>query len=158
VAEWIGTHVQKPAIVGPDAESAQWVKEVAGLLDCPMVVLEKDRRGDRDVSIRFTEASDAERLRGRSVVLLDDIISTGRTMLEALTALGELGKGAVCMATHAVFADPTDGLVDALQKVGARAVVTSNTIAHPSNAVDVGGLLVDALAGAEFAQRRALGA
>jgi ribose-phosphate pyrophosphokinase len=139
LAEWIAGHVVEPVIVGPDAESRQWAAGVAGLVNAPYLVLEKVRRGDRDVDVRVPGI---ERWPGRTPVLVDDVLSTGRTLVAAVSALRALGLPApVVMAVHAVFADAGAG--DALGSAGAGRVVTTNTIAHPSNDVDVTTLLAD---------------
>lgn len=51
LASWIRENVERPLLVGPDSESAQWVAAVAETVGCPLVVLEKIRRGDRDVEV-----------------------------------------------------------------------------------------------------------
>ncbi|HET7499660.1 MAG TPA: ribose-phosphate diphosphokinase, partial [Kofleriaceae bacterium] len=51
IARWIATEVQRPVLIGPDAESVQWVSAVAERCGAPFVILEKTRRGDRDVSV-----------------------------------------------------------------------------------------------------------
>src|SRR5690606_2963085 len=86
IADWVAAHVERPVIVGPDAESAQWVDAVAAAVGCPAVVLEKVRRGDRDVSVTVPARGSSDPLRGRTPIILDDILSTGRTMVEALRA------------------------------------------------------------------------
>ena len=81
IAEWIKANVTNPLIIGPDSESEQWVAAVASDVGAPYSVLEKVRHGDRDVEIRL---KDLEQWKGRTPVLVDDIISTGRTMIEAV--------------------------------------------------------------------------
>jgi ribose-phosphate pyrophosphokinase len=81
--------------------------------------------------------------RERTPVLLDDIVSTGCTMVAALEQLVRSGSHApLCMAVHGIFAaDAWQALVDA----GAGRVVTSNTVEHASNAVDVTAPLADGI-------------
>jgi ribose-phosphate pyrophosphokinase len=139
IAEWIRREVGAPLLVGPDSESAQWVEAVAGASDAPHVVLEKIRRSDRDVEV---SVPDVAKWQGRTPVLVDDIISTARTMIETAAVLRRAGLlPPVCIGVHAVFAA---GAYDALLATGAR-VVTANTIAHTSNAIDVSGLIAGAL-------------
>ena len=134
VAEWIRGSVRRPLLIGPDAESAQWVAAVADLAGAPSVVLEKVRRGDRDVSVAVP---DVERWREHTPVLVDDIISTARTMIETVRHLGSAGLAApVCVGVHAVFAA---GAYDELRGAGAKTVVTCNSIPHVSNAIDLSG-------------------
>ncbi len=132
VADWIAANIQRPLLVGPDSESAQWVSAVAGRSDLPYVVLEKQRRGDRDVAITVP---DLERWRGNTPVLVDDIISTGASMAATIRQLGRLGLAPpVCIGVHGLFAD---GAEQALLDAGAGRVVSCNTVRHSSNGIDV---------------------
>ncbi len=138
ISAWIAENVDDAVLIGPDAESAQWVGAVAKGAGKPFVVLTKTRRGDRDVEVSVPEV---ERWRAMTPVLVDDIISTGRTMIETLGHLAAAKmKPAVCVGVHAVFAP---GAYKDLQGAGPARIVTTNTIAHPSNAIDVGPLLAE---------------
>jgi ribose-phosphate pyrophosphokinase len=138
IATWVQTHVPAPVLIGPDAESEQWVRAVADRIDAPYLILEKTRRGDRDVSV---SVPDLGRHGDRTPVLIDDIISTGRTMIETLRHLDVAGmREPVCVAVHAVFSDHAH---DELLKAGASRVVTCNTIEHPSNRICVADALAE---------------
>jgi len=133
IAAWLRAHVPAPVLVGPDAESA-----VATLAGAPCIVLDKRRHGDRAVDV---SVPDVERWRTHTPVLVDDIISTARTMSETVGHLRRAGMpAAICIGVHAVFADDAEG---ALARAGAAAVVTCDTIAHATNAIPTLDLLVD---------------
>lgn len=135
MAEWIGAHVARPLIIGPDMESEQWVADVARTVDAPYVILHKTRKGDREVEIILP---DMAAHKDRMPVLVDDIISTAGTMIKTVTLLRGQGFPQVaCLATHALFAG--DAYVQ-LQAAGAGPIVTANTVVHPSNGMDVGGV------------------
>jgi ribose-phosphate pyrophosphokinase len=139
IAEWISAEVQQPVLVGPDAESAQWVAAVADRCGAPYLILEKTRRGDRDVSVSAPDHT----WNGHTPVVIDDIVSTGRTMIEATKQLRAAGSAApMCIAIHAVFAD---AVLDDLVAAGARGIITCNTIPHVSNRICVAGSIADAL-------------
>jgi ribose-phosphate pyrophosphokinase len=138
IAAWLTANVEAPLLIGPDAESAQWVDAVAALAGCPRVVLTKTRRGDRDVTVSPPDLTDHGQ---RQPVILDDIISTGRTMIETIRHLrGDGVRPPVCVGVHGVFADRAH---DELLAAGAARVVTCDTIAHPSNQIAIGALLAD---------------
>jgi ribose-phosphate pyrophosphokinase len=102
IGEWIRQNVPQPLLVGPDEESQQWVACAADRIGAPHVVLTKTRRSDRDVSV---SVPDVERWRGHTPVLVDDIISTARTMIETVQRVRECGLAApVCIGVHAIFA------------------------------------------------------
>jgi ribose-phosphate pyrophosphokinase len=138
ISGWIRANIKSPVLIGPDAESVQWVSEVANGADAPCLVLDKIRRGDREVDVSVPEV---ERWRKHTPVLVDDIISTGRTMIETIGHLRHVGlPPPVCIGIHAIFADPA---YDDLRKAGAARVATCNTVPHPSNAIDVTDLLAE---------------
>ena len=138
IAEWIQTHVQAPFLIGPDEESRQWVEQVAGMCGAPWAALTKTRH-----SAWHVEVTELPNIPPRCVpVLVDDIISTGRTMLAAAGLLQRAGKPQpVCVGGHAVFA------ADAYSQLCAASaeVVTCDTIPHPSNQIALTGPLVDAI-------------
>lgn len=140
LAAWVRQHVAAPLIVGPDVESTQWVAAVAQLADAPYTVAAKRRQGDRRVEVKLP---DLALHGGRQPVLMDDIISSGATMAAAVGALREAGWPApICLIVHAIFAP---GAEDAILSAGASAIVSCNTVEHPSNAIDVGPLLAEAV-------------
>jgi ribose-phosphate pyrophosphokinase len=145
IAAWVQTQVEQPHLVGPDEESRQWVCEVAALAGCPYVVLRKHRRGDRSVELTLP---DLHALRGRTPVLVDDIVSSGQTMAATVGRLRADGLAApVCIGVHALFAGDA---FERLQAAGAARIVSCNTLQHPSNAIDV----TDLMAGSVRAMTR----
>lgn len=139
ISQWIKQHVVNPVIIGPDRESEQWVSAVARDADAPYTVLQKVRRGDRDVEISVKDLTNFD---GRTPVLVDDIISSGRTMIEAVRILLTRGQTApVCIAVHGLFADKSDV---SLAEAGAH-VVTSNSVPHKSNGFHVNAILANAI-------------
>jgi ribose-phosphate pyrophosphokinase len=140
ISNWIRTHLPHPLLIGPDRESEQWVAAVAAGVGAPYLILEKIRRGDREVEISLPIA---DRWRDRTPVLVDDIISSGGTMIEAVGRVRQAGlPPPVCIGVHAVFADRA--YADLLAS-GAAQVVTCNTIPHESNQIDVSDLLAEGI-------------
>ena len=138
IAQWIRDNVESPLLIGPDRESEQWVAAVARAADAPHLVLRKLRRGDRDVEVAVPELA---QWRGRTPVLVDDIISTAQTMIETVKQLKRAGLAPpVCIAVHGVFAGTA---FDDLMRAGAARVVTTNTISHSTNGIDISGLLAE---------------
>lgn len=138
LGQWIRTEVQQPLLVGPDRESEQWVSAVARVVDAPYVVLEKIRRGDRQVDIAFP---DFTQWRQCTPVLIDDMISTGGTLIKVVNHLRAAGLAApVCIAVHGLFTDDAEARI---RSAGVQRLITSNTIAHHTNEIDVGPLLIE---------------
>jgi ribose-phosphate pyrophosphokinase len=140
IGAWVRDHVESPVLLGPDAESAQWVEEIARTAGCPWAVFGKERKGDREV--RLTPPP-LDRLAGRVPVLADDIIASGATMLEAASLLRAAGFAApYCVAVHGLF----DGTTAAKLEGVARSLMTSDTIPNPYCAFKVAPLIAEQLA------------
>ena len=141
IAEWIGRHVERPLLIGPDEESAQWVERIAALAGASSTVLRKTRRGDRDVSIApegMTLPADATPL------IVDDIASSARTLIEAVGLLPAGHRPAICVVVHAIFAGDA---FDALKAAGPT-IVSTNSVAHETNRIDLTARLGPAIEGA----------
>lgn len=124
-------------LVGPDAESEQWVSEIAHLSSHPYVIGEKTRFGDRNVEINFP---DLNKFKSKTAVIIDDVISSGHTILQCINTLNKQGITHIsCAAIHGIFANDCDVT---LLKAGLSELVTSNTIKHSSNTIDVAPLLI----------------
>ena len=86
---------------------------------------------------------DIGRWRTCTPVLVDDIISTARTQIAAVRHLKTAGLSPpVCIGIHAVFAGDA---YEALGAAGAGRIVTCNSIPHPSNGIDLGPLVAEAV-------------
>lgn len=130
LARWIEANVEDPLIIGPDSESAQWVKQIAGRAAAPYAVLSKTRRGDYDV-----EVEGEIDVRGRTPVLVDDVISSARTMADAVKLVRESSSTPpVCVGVHALFAGDA---LSVLQDAGVGLICTTDTIEHVTNRVSV---------------------
>lgn len=142
IADWIRREIPRPLLIGPDSESAQWVADVAHEAHAPYEVLHKVRHGDTDVEISLPNA---ERLRGYTPVLVDDIASSGRTLVATLERLNKLGLSpAVCVVIHPIFSGDAWA---ALNAAGAGRIVSTDSIAHHSNAISLAIPIADAVAG-----------
>jgi len=137
---WVAEHVERPLLIGPDAESEQWVADVARRASAPHLVLEKIRRGDREVEV---SAPTVDGHRGRTPVIVDDIISSARTMSAAVRHLRAAGLSPpICLGVHAVFAGDAQ---HALEDAGAGLIVTTDAIPHATNRIGIAGLLAPAI-------------
>ncbi|HHU0079799.1 TPA: ribose-phosphate pyrophosphokinase [Legionella pneumophila] len=147
IATWIKHHINKPVIIGPDMESQQWVADIAENGQFPYVILEKVRRGDKAVSI---SAPTIPELESSTPVLVDDIISTARTMVETVKHLQNAGvKSVICIGVHALFAEDAYSV---LARMEGTQIITCNTIRHVTNAIDVSDLIMDALVNNKLAR------
>lgn len=147
IAQWITGNVERPLVIGPDSESKQWVAAIAESVHAPYATLQKTRHGDRSVTVALPALA---QWNVHTPVLVDDIISTGETMIAAARALGRLKMPApICIGIHGIFADAAHAR---LKKAGARRIVTTNTIAHKTNAIDVAPAIAEAIRALAFGE------
>jgi ribose-phosphate pyrophosphokinase len=139
LADWVRQRRPDAVLIGPDEESLQWVAQAAARHGWDHAVCRKQRHGDRAVSIELP----ALPLRGRAVVLMDDVASSGHTLAQAARGLLDAGATSVDVAvTHALFAE---GALALVQSAGVGEVWSTDCIAHPSNAVSMVPALAEAL-------------
>lgn len=130
IGAWIRQHVKDPGLIGPDAESKQWVSEVARHADAPFLVLDKARSGDQSVAVSVPAAP---WLKHCTPVIVDDIAATARTLIAAIRAIIAAGGAKpVCIVVHGLFAGSAHADLNA---AGVAQVVSCNTVAHESNAI-----------------------
>ncbi len=140
ISKWIARYVVDPVLIGPDAESKQWIAAVANKIQAPFTVLKKERLNDQTVKV---SVEGLEKYLSHTPVLLDDIISTGHTMMETVRHLNAAGlKPPVCIGIHALFAQDAYSL---LLKCNVQAIVTCNTVAHLSNRIDISDLIIQTI-------------
>jgi len=140
ITAWIKNNIENPLLVGPDAESEQWVANAAKSINVPYLVLQKNRKGDDDVEV---SVPDLQHYLNCTPVLVDDIISTARTMIQTVKRLKASNmKAPVCIGIHAVFAG---NAYQELSAAGVAKIITCNCIVHPSNQIDITDLIAESL-------------
>ncbi len=128
-----------PVVVAPDEEAIQWAKIVADDLGLSYVALQKIRIDAENVIID----SAPKEVEGKDVLIVDDMISTGGTVIQAVKALKRAGCGKIFVAcTHAILAK------DALKKLlecGVEGLVATDTVLSPISHVSVADIISECL-------------
>ncbi len=135
-------------VAGPDAESEPWVRDLARRLKADYAVAQKTRHGDRSVEMVF---ADPAKFAGRPALLVDDIVSSGGTLLACAKTLVQAGAKSVdAIVTHALFPPQ---LAAAFRDAGLGSIRSTDSVPHPSNAIELDPIFAEALrreiAGAE---------
>ena len=139
LSDFIATHYSAPLLIGPDEESVQWVSTAAVRHGFDHAVCKKTRHGDSSVQITLPAMS----VHSRHVVLLDDVASTGQTLIKTTLGLIAAGARSVDVAiTHALF---TGHAWQDLLSAGVNAVWSTDCVAHPSNVVSMAPAIADAI-------------
>ncbi len=124
-------------IVGPDGESSQWSEPIAKMLGKNVVVLKKQRFS----SFRIKVHEEGTHKFQKHVVIVDDIISTGRTLAGALQlARKEGAKKLYCIGIHGLLVGNAIELITKHAKL-----ITTNTIPTKFSKIDVSPAIVEEL-------------
>jgi len=139
----LGLHVAREVpgalLLAPDEEAGQWVQAAAQAAGLDHAVCRKQRYGDLEVEVALPDRPVA----GRAVVIVDDVASTGRTLVAAAQGARAQGAASVDVAvTHGLFVGDAWAQV---KSAGVRHVWSSDAVPHASNAVSVVPLLALAL-------------
>lgn len=127
-------------VAGPDAESLPWVSDLAGRLRLRHTVATKTRHGDRSVAIEF---SDRACVSGHPALIVDDIVSSGGTIVACARALTAAGAIAIdVVVTHALFPEAAHR---EMISAGIRSIRSTRSVPHFTNAIALDELLRDAL-------------
>jgi len=134
ICEYIRKNVKNALIVGPDWESYKWARKTASMLKCESTILQKDRLSSRKVKVKFKHKIN---VKGKNIVLVDDMISTGGTLVRTIEGLKKIGvEKFTCIAVHGIFCE---GAYRKLKKTGAK-IVCSNSIPNNAGKLDIAGL------------------
>lgn len=118
--------LHRPVVVAPDVGAAKMARGFAKRIDATIGIIDK-RRPTVNVSEVLHVIGDVD---GRDCLLADDLIDTGGTMAEAVTALKARGaRDVYCCATHALLSGPA---VERLRDSPVKEVVVTNTISIPA--------------------------
>ncbi len=113
IASYISQQMDDPMIIGPDKGALGFATDVSRILKCECDYLEKIRISPEKVETKPKNLDVA----GRDVVIIDDIISTGGTIVSASKILRDLGANKVVVGcVHPVLVE------DALLKIFAAGV------------------------------------
>lgn len=139
IADYIKRHIKYPVIIGPDEESYKWAKAVAEILGVESRILTKKRHTSYHVEVKLNKKIN---LKNKNGVIVDDIVSTGHTILETAKVLRKLGpKKIYCICIHGIFVN--DALIK-LKKANIE-VVSTNSIPSKMSKIDVSGVISEGL-------------
>jgi ribose-phosphate pyrophosphokinase len=138
-ASYIKKNFKNPVIIGPDSESYKWAGKVASIIGCKSHIFKKKRHSGRKVKVTLNRDIDLD---GKDIIIVDDICSTGSTLIEAIRCLKKLGaKKFTCIAVHGIF---IENALKKLRKMNAK-VITTNTVPNTVSKIDVSGLISNSL-------------
>lgn len=130
----------KPVVASPDLGGSARAEEFAKIIGSIAISLPKSRdRTTGEVSIEESKLS--ADVKGRDVILVDDIISTGGSIVKATEVLTKLGCGKVyATCAHALL---VNNALDKIRSAGVSEVVGTNTVPSIVSKVDVAPTICD---------------
>jgi len=142
----LANHLKKlrlkdPLVVSPDLGGKERAKEFAKFYGTSYIALQKQR--DRKTGKVQIMTANLNGVKGRDLVLVDDMISTGGSIVKATQFLKKQKCGRVFVAcTHALLIDNAEKKI---KKSGVSAIISANTIPGNTSIVDVSGVIAKAI-------------
>ncbi len=119
------------AVIAPDKGALEMAKKAAGIIKCDYNYFEKTRISGSEVRMKIKDMN----VKGKRLLILDDIISTGGTMAKAVEMLKQQGADKVHAACiHGLFIKNAD---ERIMKAGCNELVSTDTIESPYSRASV---------------------
>jgi len=133
--------LKNPLVVSPDKGGKDRAKEFAKILNMEYIFLDKERnRKTGKVKIKSTNF---DQIAGRDLILVDDMISTGGSIIKATEFLKKQKCNRVFVAcTHALLRNDAENKI---KKAGVTKIISTNTIPGNTSLVDISGMIVKAI-------------
>jgi len=130
--------VENTVVIGPDEEAEQWAKIMAEELGgIEYTVLEKKRISAEEVVIETRDVN----VKDKNIIIVDDIISTGGTMVEAIKAIKRLGaKEIIITCVHPLLVGKA---YHRLLKLEPKDLIGTDTVLSPISKVSVAPAIVE---------------
>jgi len=127
-------------VVSPDMGGALRAKQFANLLNTDFIILKKSR--DRKTGKVQIQSSKVD-VHGKDLIMIDDIISTGGSIIKATQFLKKQKCKRVFVAcTHGLFIGDA---INKIKKAGVTQIISTNTIPRSTSKVDISGVIVESI-------------
>jgi len=133
--------LKNPLVVSPDQGGKDRAKEFAKKFESEYIALEKKR--DRKTGKVKIKTKNSDEVAGRDLILVDDMISTGGSIIKATQFLKKQKCKRVYVAcTHALLMNDAEKKI---RKAGVTRIVSANTIPGKTSVVDVSSTIAKAI-------------
>ena len=138
------------AILSPDFGSSIIVENLADIFNIKALSFKKKRCSDIDV--RTTPPENLHEIAGYNIILYDDLISTGNTIINSIKLLRKMNTGKIyVVATHGLFLDNAG---ERIISAGADRLISTDTVISDYSEVSVAKLIADVLRNNDYPQRQ----
>lgn len=133
--------LKDPLVVSPDQGGKKRAKEFARNLGSEYIALEKKR--DRKTGKVQIKTKNASEVNGRDLILVDDMISTGESIIKATRFLKKQKCKRIFVAcTHALLMNDAEKKI---KKAGVTKIISTNTIPRKTSIVDISDTIAKAI-------------
>lgn len=114
--------LENAVVVSPDAGGVERARQVSKRLGAGLAIIDKRRSGPNVAEVMNIIGD----VKGRTAIIVDDMIDTAGTLVKAANAIADAGATAVyAAATHPVFSGPA---LERIEKSALQKVVVTDTI------------------------------
>ena len=139
IGRFLKQQLDHALLLGPDSESEQWVATIANKIGFDYCIAHKERRGDKHIEMALPDNN----FRNKTIVIIDDMASTGRTLGKAAGLLQAAGAGDIyAVVTHPLFCGDAEAHI---LQAGVKTLWSTDSIDHPTSCIQLDGLLADAV-------------
>lgn len=142
----------KPLIIAPDKGAYGFAQEISEIIGCDCTYLTKVRLGPdkvetKIVDVRCDSESDntvnVDSVKGMHAVIVDDIIATGGTIVNAINILKQYGASSVDVCcVHPIL---TNNGATRIYAAGANKIIGTNSLSSDTSRVSIAKSIADAL-------------
>ena len=140
IAEYVDSIANDPIIIAPDKGALNFAEEIAKILECSCTCMNKVRLGPDKVE---TQTNDIKPVKGKESIIIDDIIATGGTIVNAIGILKEQGTKSVSVCcVHPILVN------DAVLKIyaaGAKAISGTDSLKSEVSRISIARVITEAL-------------
>jgi len=134
-------NLKNPLVVSPDQGGKERAREFAEKFESEFIALKKQR--DRKTGKVQIKTEGLNKVIGRDVILVDDMISTGGSIIKATEFLKKQRCKRVYVAcTHALLMNDAEKKI---KKAGVTKIVSTNTIPNKTSVVDISSTIAKAI-------------
>ncbi len=152
IAEYVKSHTTDPIIIAPDKGALGFAEEISEILGCSCTYLKKVRLGPDKVETTIADIDEGDdntskvqisSVKGKQAVIIDDIIATGGTIVNAINILKE--HGAVSVNVCCVHPTLVNDAVSKIYAAGARDLAGTDTLKSDVSCISLAKTIADYL-------------
>ena len=153
IAEYIDNYLdKKPLIIAPDKGAYGFAQEISEIIGCDCTYLTKVRLGPDKVETKIVDVRcdsesentvNVDNVKGMHAIIIDDIIATGGTIVNAINILKQYGASSVDVCcVHPIL---TNNGATRIYSAGAGKIIGTNTLSSDTSRISIAKLIADVL-------------